>query len=343
MAHDFAIKTGQPLHWYYASDKHSRNTTVVNADVKDKAHATGFRQDQLSPRQNSTGVGMPVMISQNFDVPGGVVNGCMGKLTAPAALGPNHIPTSFPAFSASAMRCMPNGADGASRNQESKRACKACGGREGGWKGAVGLGGGKVLEKEDPVSVGGSAPAHPVMLLPESPRPSTPHDRELPRDVSPQLGNKKNSAQSSHPLGNSLLELLTSNLSKMKTIQNSPKAQMPPGNNAQTTQEQPLRIPNTHCLTPTLLENADKIPTLSFRPAEKSKSKTPPNSKTPRASNTPTHHCDPPQVFRLPSPGLSRTRNDASLLIPRTNRNQKSAQSPNPVGPDRPGFTSEKG
>jgi hypothetical protein len=25
---------------------------------------------------------MPVMISQNFDVPGGVVNGCMGKLVS---------------------------------------------------------------------------------------------------------------------------------------------------------------------------------------------------------------------------------------------------------------------
>ncbi|KAJ7157746.1 hypothetical protein C8R46DRAFT_827434, partial [Mycena filopes] len=27
-------------------------------------------------------IGMPVMISQNFDVPGGVVNGCVGKLVS---------------------------------------------------------------------------------------------------------------------------------------------------------------------------------------------------------------------------------------------------------------------
>ncbi|KAJ7763348.1 hypothetical protein B0H16DRAFT_1311103, partial [Mycena metata] len=27
-------------------------------------------------------IGMPVMIAQNFDVPGGVVNGCVGKLVS---------------------------------------------------------------------------------------------------------------------------------------------------------------------------------------------------------------------------------------------------------------------
>ncbi|KAJ7854015.1 hypothetical protein B0H13DRAFT_1903828 [Mycena leptocephala] len=38
------------------------------------------------------------------------------------------------------MRCTPNGAAGASRNQESRRACRACAGREGGGKGGVGVG-----------------------------------------------------------------------------------------------------------------------------------------------------------------------------------------------------------
>ncbi|KAJ7720690.1 hypothetical protein B0H16DRAFT_1335919, partial [Mycena metata] len=27
-------------------------------------------------------IGMPVMVAQNFDVPGGVVNGCVGKLVS---------------------------------------------------------------------------------------------------------------------------------------------------------------------------------------------------------------------------------------------------------------------
>jgi hypothetical protein len=64
------------------------------------------------------------------------------NLNAPAAaLGPNHIPTSFPAaLPANAMRCTPNGAAGASRNQDSKRAWRACAGREGGGKGGVGVG-----------------------------------------------------------------------------------------------------------------------------------------------------------------------------------------------------------
>jgi hypothetical protein len=51
-----------------------------------------------------------------------------------AGLGPNHIPTSFPA---NAMRCTPNGAVGASRNQDSKRAWRACAGRERGGKDGV--------------------------------------------------------------------------------------------------------------------------------------------------------------------------------------------------------------
>jgi hypothetical protein len=61
------------------------------------------------------------------------------NLNAPAiALGPNHIPTSFPAaLLASAMRCTPNGAAGASRSHESRRGCSAYAGRVGGGKGAM--------------------------------------------------------------------------------------------------------------------------------------------------------------------------------------------------------------
>jgi hypothetical protein len=63
-------------------------------------------------------------------------------LNAPAAaLGPNHMPTSFPAaLPASAMRCTPNGAAGASRNHERSRACRACAARERGGKGTGGVG-----------------------------------------------------------------------------------------------------------------------------------------------------------------------------------------------------------
>jgi hypothetical protein len=64
-------------------------------------------------------------------------------LKAPtAALGPNHMPTSFPAaFPTSAMRCTPNGTADASRNHERSRACRACAVRERGGKGTGGVGG----------------------------------------------------------------------------------------------------------------------------------------------------------------------------------------------------------
>jgi ATP-dependent exoDNAse (exonuclease V) alpha subunit len=77
MAHDFAVRTGQELHWYYVIDTHSKNTAVTNPAVRDR----------LMQLQTNSGLGriplvlgMPVMISQNFDVTGGVTNGCMGKL-----------------------------------------------------------------------------------------------------------------------------------------------------------------------------------------------------------------------------------------------------------------------
>jgi hypothetical protein len=59
-----------------------------------------------------------------------------------AALGPNHIPTSYPAaFPVSTMRCRPNGTTGASRNHEMRRARRACAGCVGGRKVAVSVGG----------------------------------------------------------------------------------------------------------------------------------------------------------------------------------------------------------
>jgi hypothetical protein len=82
MAHDFAAKTGQPLHWYYAQDTHSRSTPVTSPELKDKLMQMDSGKTSSRLGRIPLVIGMPVMISQNFDVPGGVINGCTGKLVS---------------------------------------------------------------------------------------------------------------------------------------------------------------------------------------------------------------------------------------------------------------------
>ncbi|KAJ7821362.1 hypothetical protein B0H13DRAFT_2291782 [Mycena leptocephala] len=83
----------------------------------------------------------------------------------------------FPAtLPASAMRCTPNGAAGASRNHESWRACNACMGRLGGGNGVVGVewrGGSREKRKkwkgkreEERQRAGGAAEAYDDVPLP---------------------------------------------------------------------------------------------------------------------------------------------------------------------------------
>lgn len=76
----FAKKTGQPLHWYYASDTH-HGRDIDDPDLKnflETSVGTTHTEQRLGPMPLV--IGMPVMICQNYDVEGGVVNGCIGKL-----------------------------------------------------------------------------------------------------------------------------------------------------------------------------------------------------------------------------------------------------------------------
>ncbi|KAM5533946.1 hypothetical protein V8D89_012371 [Ganoderma adspersum] len=76
----FAHNTGQELHWYHATD-HYRGKPIVDQVVLDRlrelpsgctAHCLGSIPLVL---------GMPIIISQNFDIAGGIVNGSIGTLT----------------------------------------------------------------------------------------------------------------------------------------------------------------------------------------------------------------------------------------------------------------------
>jgi hypothetical protein len=70
MAHDFAAKTGQPLHWYYAQDTHSRNTPVTSSELKEKLMQMDSGKTNSRLGRIPLVIGMPVMILQNFDVSG---------------------------------------------------------------------------------------------------------------------------------------------------------------------------------------------------------------------------------------------------------------------------------
>ena len=75
----FAKRTGHELHWYYAIDRHDGHELVDDALVnhlrKLNSSVTAYRLGKL-PLVN----GMPVMVASNFDVEGGVVNGCAAIL-----------------------------------------------------------------------------------------------------------------------------------------------------------------------------------------------------------------------------------------------------------------------
>ncbi|KAF5326514.1 hypothetical protein D9611_000713 [Ephemerocybe angulata] len=75
----FAQRTGRELHWYYATDTRLRQP-IGDSKLRDYLHSldsgrTGHRQGRVP-----LVVGMPVMVMQNFDVEGGIVNGTTGTL-----------------------------------------------------------------------------------------------------------------------------------------------------------------------------------------------------------------------------------------------------------------------
>jgi hypothetical protein len=75
----YAARTGNKLHWYHAQDARSDGTPITDPGLKDhlmhKMHSgeTSYRLGRLP-----LAIGMPVMVTQNFDVQNGVVNGATG-------------------------------------------------------------------------------------------------------------------------------------------------------------------------------------------------------------------------------------------------------------------------
>ena len=75
----FAKETQQTLHWYYASDRKSGNLITDHAlNAKLQSLHSGKTRQRLG--RIPLVLGMPVMITQNFDVDGGIVNGSTGTL-----------------------------------------------------------------------------------------------------------------------------------------------------------------------------------------------------------------------------------------------------------------------
>lgn len=76
---NFARKHNKNLHWYYATDSHS-GKVIEDQDLKQ--HLASLHSGKTNQRLGKLPlvIGMPVMICQNFDVEGGIVNGCPGTL-----------------------------------------------------------------------------------------------------------------------------------------------------------------------------------------------------------------------------------------------------------------------
>ena len=76
---DFATQANREVHWYYSTDVHARKI-VSEPSLTD--HLQKMNSGKTNQRLGAIPlvIGMPVMICQNFDVEGGVVNGCIGTL-----------------------------------------------------------------------------------------------------------------------------------------------------------------------------------------------------------------------------------------------------------------------
>jgi hypothetical protein len=78
-AEAFALKTGQSLHYYHALDRQN-GKVIQHPQLKDHLKTLHTGKTEQRAGLLPLVIGMPVMISSNFDVPNGVVNGCIGIL-----------------------------------------------------------------------------------------------------------------------------------------------------------------------------------------------------------------------------------------------------------------------
>jgi hypothetical protein len=75
----FAQRTGRTLHWYHCTDKHQGKILRDEALVKKLQHLNSGKTNMRLGKIPLV-IGMPILVSQNFDVEGGIVNGSTGKL-----------------------------------------------------------------------------------------------------------------------------------------------------------------------------------------------------------------------------------------------------------------------
>lgn len=75
----FSRTTGRSLHWYYSVDRTSKREQLSEkVSAKLQTRHSGATNQRLG--KIPLVLGMQVVVSQNFDVPGGVVNGSIGTL-----------------------------------------------------------------------------------------------------------------------------------------------------------------------------------------------------------------------------------------------------------------------
>lgn len=76
---DFARRTKREIHWYYAIDRHENRIVNDEALVKKLTSLHSGKTKQRLGRIPLV-IGMPVLVAQNFDVEGGIVNGSRGTV-----------------------------------------------------------------------------------------------------------------------------------------------------------------------------------------------------------------------------------------------------------------------
>lgn len=76
----FAQRTGQRVHWYECID--TIDGGIITDDESEHLHCLHTGETHHHLGRIPLVVGMPVMITHNFDVEGGIVNGCMGTLVS---------------------------------------------------------------------------------------------------------------------------------------------------------------------------------------------------------------------------------------------------------------------
>ena len=76
----FAQNTNQQLQWYYAADHHKGKLVMDDTLL---AHLDSMHSGQTQHRLSRIPLvlGMPVIVTQNFDIEGGIVNGTIGHVT----------------------------------------------------------------------------------------------------------------------------------------------------------------------------------------------------------------------------------------------------------------------